>query len=369
MDLEFDPIPNMTTTTEASTSIWEEKNSQQMRRTIYYIMHGIVGLLVVLFNGFVLLAYLKRKKLRRSISTVMLNMFVFCFLHGFIVGIIYPLQRVYRYTMSEEACVITTLVMDYCDNYILILLPVLAIERLILIKYPNIDPKKVKTWSICSMICVCLITVCYAWLPLIPQLEVPRGNFVTSENKQRQNEINHFYRVYTCQYKINKKNYLEPIFRLATGTICVIVVIGVYLWMFVMLKMRLSLYSNLAHSKKQQLRKAALYVLAVALTFIFSFMPYGISWQIRQYCSVNTSDKQSSICNGVTLELRFVFSIVAHFGNFLAPFMFTVLSPHLRKSLVAFVRSRPEPEGSVEDVEFETKTNNLDDNCAPYTIS
>ncbi|KAF6022859.1 hypothetical protein EB796_018841 [Bugula neritina] len=55
---------------------------------------------------------------------VMLTLFVFCFIHGLFVGIIYPLQRVYRYKMSSSMCILTTLLMDFADNYILVLLPV-----------------------------------------------------------------------------------------------------------------------------------------------------------------------------------------------------------------------------------------------------
>lgn len=167
---------------EASTSVYESRDAKAIRRLIYYIMHGMVGLSIVLFNGLVIAAYARREKLRRLISAVMMNMYIFCFIHGLIVGIVWPLQRVYRYDMNEELCIITTLVMDFADNYILVLLPVLAIERLIHLKYPNLSKRKLRVWSVTSILAALLVTVCYAWLPLIPDLEVPVARQLSHDN-------------------------------------------------------------------------------------------------------------------------------------------------------------------------------------------
>ena len=173
----------------ASTSVYESRDAKALRRAIYYTMHGIVGLLIVLFNGFVILAYAKREKLRRLISMVMMNLYIFCFVHGLIVGIVWPLQRVYRYSMGDELCIITTLVMDFADNYILVLLPVLAIERFIHVKYPHVSKKKMRVWSIISVVAALLVTVCYAWLPLIPDLEIPMAEQLSHDNAGRLADI------------------------------------------------------------------------------------------------------------------------------------------------------------------------------------
>lgn len=167
---------------EHSTSVYESLAAKLLRRKIYYTVHGLVGLLIVLFNGFVIVAYARREKLRRQITMVMMNLYVFCFIHGLIVGIIYPLQRVYRYDMSSDMCIFTTLVMDFADNYILVLLPVLAVERLIHLKYANISKKKVKIWSSISIAAALLVTLCYAWLPLIPALEIPMATQISHNN-------------------------------------------------------------------------------------------------------------------------------------------------------------------------------------------
>lgn len=323
---------------ESETFPWEEKGGKEQRRLIYYTLHGIVGLLMVLFNGFVLLAYCRRKKLRKQISLVMMNMFVFCFLHGFIVGIMYPLQRLYRYSMSADVCVFNTLVMDFADNYILVLLPVIAAEKLLHVKYPKCSQTNMRIWSVCSMVLAVVITVCYAWLPLIPNLNVPTDRLLTSDNSRRQEEISRFYRQYSCQYRINKKNYLEPIFTIGIELACVSAVVGTYICLFIMLKHRLATYSDFTRTRHAQLRRAGLIALTVSLTFIFTFLPYGIALQVKNICDTNTSDRSSSLCNGLILELRFVFSLLAHLGNLLAPLLFAILNRNIKHSLLAFLR-------------------------------
>lgn len=168
---------------DATTSQYENSEAKALRRLIYYVMHGIVGILIVLFNGFIIFAYSRREKIRRNISMVMMNMFIFCFIHGFIVGIVYPLQRVYRYSMGDSLCIVSTLLMDFADNYILILLPVLSIERLLTVKYPNLSKKKHQLWSVVSIVIALFVTACYAWLPLVPALNIPMANKISHDNQ------------------------------------------------------------------------------------------------------------------------------------------------------------------------------------------
>lgn len=171
---------------EATTSHLENTEAKALRRLLYYIFHGIVGLLIVLFNGIVIFAYARREKIRQNISIVMMNMFIFCFIHGFIVGIVWPLQRVYRYSMGDTLCVLSTLLMDFADNYILILLPVLSIERLITVRYPHLSKRKHRLFSVISIIIALLVTVCYAWLPLVPALNIRMADKVTHDNKGKE---------------------------------------------------------------------------------------------------------------------------------------------------------------------------------------
>lgn len=172
-----------TVSPEASTTVYENRSAKALRRTIYYSLHGVVGLAITLFNGVVIAAYIKREKLRRQISMVMLTLFVFCFIHGLFVGIIYPLQRVYRYKMSSSMCILTTLLMDFADNYILVLLPVFSTERLLHLKYPSMTARSLRIWSITSISLSVVVTMCYTWLPLIPDLNIPMAKQWSHDNE------------------------------------------------------------------------------------------------------------------------------------------------------------------------------------------
>lgn len=203
----------LSTNIDATTSRFENTEAKNLRRLIYYILHGIVGLLTVLFNGVVIYAYGRSEKVRQKITVVMMNMFVFCLIHGFIVGIVYPLQRVYRYSMGDTWCIITTLLMDFADNYILVLLPVLAIERLITVIYPHMSRRKHLLYSVVSIVTALLVTVCYAWLPLIPALDIPMADKITHQNQGECEDTPVFfhspclsmYHVYTENYSSGDK--------------------------------------------------------------------------------------------------------------------------------------------------------------------
>lgn len=349
----MDEINAMSTTSkpEPATFVWENTELKEQRRSIYYIMHGLVGLFTVIITGFILLGIILRRKIRAQVSLMMMNVIVFCFIHGWIVGIIYPLQRVYRMTMSEGACIFTTLVMDFADNYILILLPGLAIERLISIRHPHADPKKVKIWTMASMILVFVVTILISWVPLIPGLDVPTTAFIESNNTDRTIGINAFYKAYTCNFKINRKNVLAPVFIISVEVVCVLTVIGVNVVTVYMMKKKLSNYASLTNERQLYLKHAWRNIMIVAAVFILTFLPYGVIYHYRDNCGTNVSDRENSLCNTITIELRFVFSILAHVGNLLAPLLFILMNKHLRKSLKAFGTCSREFE-SAPDVEF-----------------
>lgn len=325
-----------TSTVEPSTFAWEETHSKLTRRRIYYLLHGLVGLITCLFNGLLILAYLKRVKIRKHVSLVMLSLFLFCFFHGLVVGLVYPLQRVFRYKMHPILCVISTLAMDFADEYIVFLLPALAVERLIFLKFPFVDRKTMRNRSACLLIGLVMFSMVYTWLPLVPNLAL-KGQYIFSNNTQRQRYLDRFYRYYTCDNKLNRKNTSEPILTLMAGLTSVFIIIISYIWMLLIARKRFNTFSSMTAKKKTRLKKAAIVVMVVALTFIFTMLPYGIVIQIATSCDTNTSSRENSLCNGITLELRFVFSILAHLGNIIGPMMFAFLSPNIRQSISVFL--------------------------------
>lgn len=336
------PLPTSTPTLEPSTFAWEETNAKLTRRLVYYLLHGLVGLITSLFNGLVILVYFRKPKIRKHISLVMLNMFVFCFLHGLIVGIVYPMQRIYRYAMHPDVCVVTTLLMDLADKYIVLLLPVLAVERFLLVKCSFIGSTKTRIWAVCSLVGLFVLALLFSWLPLVPQLGVPEGKHWQSNNTDRQKYLIRFYKHYTCHGKLNKKNVLDPLVTLLVAIFCVLVVVIVYVWMCLIARSRLNAFARMTAKKRKRLTKAVISVMFVVLTFITTMLPYGIVVQIAAFCDADTSLRQHSYCNGITLELRFVCSIFAHLGNLLAPMLFAFLNPYIRRTINLYVRDKVE---------------------------
>ena len=50
---------------------------------------------------------------------------------------------------------------------------------------------------------------------------------------------------------------------------------------------RLSAYSSMTDNKKRQLKRAALSVMTLALTFVFTLLPFGITIQIAAFCDTD----------------------------------------------------------------------------------
>lgn len=332
--IQYIKVSTLTLTTvqaDEEESDWEE--SKSIRRTLYYTLHGVVGLMMILCNGFLLYVYKKRAKVQKHTSFIMLNAIISCFVHGWIVGILWPLHRVYRYKTPPVVCVLNTLIMDWADRYVLILLPFLAIERLVYLKFPFIRKARTKRPAIITSVAILVVSALYTWLPLIPAVSVPEATKVNSNNSDWQQKITRFYYAYSCQGKINKKNRLEPPFIFGVTTLCVVVVVVTYIWMFLIAKARFAAFPNMTRSRKHKMRKAAISVMLVSVTFIFTLMPYGMIHPLRNLCDNNITIQKNAFCLQLNLELRFIFSIVAHMGNILAPLLFAFLNPHTRAAM------------------------------------
>lgn len=346
-------LDNRTTVIDASylegvTFPWEEPNAKTQRRNVYYTLHGIIGLLSICSNGFVLYAYAKRAKVRKNISFMMLNVLITCFIHGWIVGLVYPLQEVYRAALPDSICIIITMIMDYADRYTLLVLPALAAERFWFLKHPFLRRENTKRVVIVSTILLLLLTALstmISWLPLIPNLASPT---MFIESTKRQQELTEFYRADTCNFMINKKSNLEPYFMLAMSAFSVVVVMALYTWMLFIVRDRLYQHSSMSKRLKyNQVRRAAIAVALVNLTFIITLLPYRIIFPVKELCDADVTFKQYSLCISLTTELKFVFSVIAHIGYVLAPLIFPLV--HARKIFECSLTDR-RPNGSVKSM-------------------
>lgn len=313
-------------------------NSEQARETkdhVVNVLFGVTGLAVFLFNGLMVLLYIKVLKIRRIITFMMMQLFIFCMIHGLVVGVIFTVHRAARYVMPKGWCVIGDLIMLFMDTYILALLPLLAIERLVILKEPYHSVRQRRKWSIIATVTIIFVTMMLAWIPIIPQLGIPQQVVVKTSIPSEVARRERFQKYFNCQGLINKQNIVTPIILLIQQIVCVAVVVGIYLHMFYISKSRMAKFSRMTAKRRKSLRRATTSVMLVAIVFIVTTIPFGITYQVRTLCDTGHIDKQ--LCAHITLNMRFGFGIVTHLGDLFAPMLFALFNPKIRKMLRYFV--------------------------------
>jgi len=264
-----------------------------------------------------------------------MQLFIFCMIHGLVVGVIFTVHRAARYVMPKGWCVIGDLIMLFMDTYILALLPLLAIERLVILKEPYHSVRQRRKWSIIATVTIIFVTMMLAWIPIIPQLGIPQQVVVKTSIPSEVARRERFQKYFNCQGLINKQNIVTPIILLIQQIVCVAVVVGIYLHMFYISKSRMAKFSRMTAKRRKSLRRATTSVMLVAIVFIVTTIPFGITYQVRTLCDTGHIDKQ--LCAHITLNMRFGFGIVTHLGDLFAPMLFALFNPKIRKMLRYFV--------------------------------
>jgi len=264
-----------------------------------------------------------------------MQLFIFCMIHGLVVGVIFTVHRAARYVMPKGWCVIGDLIMIFMDTYILALLPLLAIERLVILKEPYHSVRQRRKWSIIATVTIIFVTMMLAWIPIIPQLGIPQQVVVKTSIPSEVARRERFQKYFNCQGLINKQNIVTPIILLIQQIVCVAVVVGIYLHMFYISKSRMAKFSRMTAKRRKSLRRATTSVMLVAIVFIVTTIPFGITYQVRTLCDTGHIDKQ--LCAHITLNMRFGFGIVTHLGDLFAPMLFALFNPKIRKMLRYFV--------------------------------
>lgn len=330
-------------TTEAllnqlTTQTFHSDETLQARDLIVNLLFGLAGLVCVMFNGFMLVLYYRDIRLRRHISYMMLQLFIFCMIHGLVIGLVFVLNRVLRYTMPSWWCVAGNLIIAFFDDYILVLLPLLAVERYLSIQYPFLSKKKAKRWTlIATVTSICFIAI-IALLPQAPFLGVPQRvetlphHPVILEHRQR------YFEAIACWGNLNRLNVASPIILLVLQIFCLTTVVGIYLRMYHIAKERLTRFSSMTTTKQRKMKRAAISVMLVALVFFLMTMPYGVLLQVVELCYVGYFDMEA--CRYSSMNLKFAFGLLAYFGNFFAPLMFTLFNPKIRCRLLTLLNRR-----------------------------
>ena len=329
--------PLLMTTPENWTLDWTTRSfhseqAQITRDLVINLLFGFAGLVCVLFNGFMLILYAKDCNLRRHISYMMLQLFIFCMIHGLVIGVVFVLNRVLRYTMPPWWCVAGNLLIAFFDDYILVLLPLLAIERYLSIKYPFLSKRKAKRWTIGSTIFSILFIAIVALLPQAPFLGVPKRVETLPHHPEILRERQRYFEAIACWGNLNKLNVASPVILLILQIFCMTTVVGIYLRMYYIAKERLTRFSSMTATKQRKMKRAAISVMLVALVFFLMTMPYGVLLQVVELCYVGYFDMEA--CRYSSMNLKFAFGFLAYMGNFFAPLLFTLFNPKVRRRLI-----------------------------------
>lgn len=315
--------------------------AQQSRRLVYHGINGILGLLITLFNGFILLVYYRRELTRKHFTPLMINLFAYCCLSGIVFGVVYPVKDLYRYDISTGSCVVMTMLEEFFEKYIMLCLPILAVERSIFVWNPFISRKKITKISIWLLVGLAFAAVLYSWLPLIPQLKLPEEYHLHTNDSGLLKELELFYNKTTCDHKLNNLNRYRAMLTIIIETVAIAVTFGVYIWIVKVIKSDGSKFKdiNMTSSRKSRVKKAALLILSISLTYVFTLLPHAIDEHFNIYCSAdsNVPLAAESYCKSITFELGLVLDIVAHLGNFINPLLLITFNPSIRTELYSYV--------------------------------
>lgn len=307
-------------------------NYQVADNTAVNLSFGVTGLICFTFNLIMLVLYVRDKRLRKHISFMLLQMFIFCMLQGIVTGLVFPLYRYLRMTQAHWWCVTGRLVVAFFDSYLLILVPLLVIERYISIKSPYLSRTASLKWSIIATVVGIAFILLAVVMPFAPLQENLRsGGFSDSNHSAQQQKI---LNKLTCNGDIDRFNAVSPTVMLILDIICVIVVITAYARMYCIAKNGTYEYNSVHSKKKDKLRKSAIIVLLVSVIFIITTIPYGIILSLWTLCDSGISlFDHMETCFHTNLKIKFAFGVLAAMGGFFAPLVFTMINTRVRQAV------------------------------------
>lgn len=310
-----------------------EAEDQNMLITSLYALSGGLS---VLFNGHMIILYLRFPKLQQIISPVLLKLFVFCMIMGFVNGVFVNIFLHLLYSIPTWWCIFSQFSVRFFNDYFLLLIPILTIERYLTICYPYISKQKLQRFTLISTLMSTIIVALIVLFPYARFLE-PMNNETTAHQEHGQHSDDwHYHQAISCDNTLNISNLYAPIMELILQTVCVIVVITVYFKTFYIAKQRLAMFSVLTTVKKERLRRGAMCIMLITGTFLLLTLPKGLLFEIASLCDNAWLDRAT--CAPLTNNLLHIFAIVSSFASFIAPVQFTLLNPKLRKCLLKLYR-------------------------------
>lgn len=298
---------------------------------IFNILYITVGLIGCSFNAFMVTLYFTRRQLQKHISFLMLQLFIFCMFQGFVTAVINVLQRELRYTIQPWWCAIGHIIIEFFDDFVLVLLIMLVVERYALIQYPllRLKPQKINLCSKIALVVGACLTAGVCLLPFAPSLNIPERFEAHIRNPALQKKLLMVHDAEHCHGLINKTNIASPIITIILEAVSVLTVLILYLRMYVIARNRLSRFGQRTRATKLKLKRAAISIMVVAAIFFITVLPYGLILQLRALCNIRDYQTLEQ-CHYISHNLTHGFSVLAHLATFLAPLMFTAFSPNIR---------------------------------------
>lgn len=290
---------------------------------------AMTGILIILFNLFMLSLYVRRRKVRQNVTYMMLQLFIYCLLDGFYFSMINTLHRKYKYVVPNWFCIVANLMRAFFSLYLMLLLPLIVVERFILVKNPHFTSKNSQKFTIISSTIALLVTFLSGWLPMIPELDIA-SNYDDYKHTTYSLEQ-------TCEGLLNRYNVVQPVLVIVFSALCVMIVAGLYMRMFCIFRERLGSFANLTDRRRIRIKRATISVLIISLTFALTTIPTGISTQYTTLCK-SIHDENFGVCKDAGFTIWILTDTLFHMGHLLAPLLFSMYNPKIRCVMVDSVR-------------------------------
>lgn len=297
-------------------------------------LYATCGLASVIFNGHMFILYLRYPKLKQTVSPALSVLFVFCLVKGVVNGVFLNILINRLHDIPIWFCIVAQLTIRFCNDFFLLLIPILAIERYISIHCPYLPRYKLVRFTNISSI---LSAVFVAITGLLPYATFFPSTLLFDRKTHQHASDLRYHQAISCDNKLNSFAY-TPLIEIILQIGCVLTVSIVYLKMFLIAKERLKMFSAMTEVRKEKMKRAAKCIVIVTSTFLVLTLPEGILLQLASLCNNDSMSEQA--CAPLTNSLLHGFSIVATSASFIAPVIFTTMNPKLRKGLT-FFHKRP----------------------------
>lgn len=321
----------------------------ELEDTVSAILFIFTGILCLLSNSVLLLTWVVSRRFKESTTPMTFQLFIYCSIEGLVTVVQSMLGYFYHYHLPPELCVASKLLRNFFEAYLLILIPLLMLERFIIMKHLYSHSRLRRFAIIATFLAVPIAMT--SLLPMFPQLKVKRRlmDFSHSEADFEQ----------TCHGLLNSFNIAHPIIILILAGCSLTTVISVSCKLLLVLKERLGPFSNFTSVKRQQMKRSTITFMVISGTFILMTTPHQIEKHLLDICLANDSDS----CKILNFSLWLSAQLLYQLAHFVIPMTFFVSNKNLRNAFKKCVLASYEnvcckkhPQDSANQMDIETVT-------------